>query len=65
MHHAALHIILAPITEDLVAIQDGPMIFEAISLGLEVTFTLKEDSLLVISFIRSTEAFVDLTFVIV
>ena len=50
---------LAPITEDLITIQHGPMFFEAIRLGLEKALTLKEDTFLAITVSRS-KALVDL-----
>ena len=59
MHHAALQILLAPIAEHLVAIQDGPMFFEAISLGLQIALTLKEDSFLAFA-VGGTKALMDL-----
>ena len=60
VHHAALQILLAPITEDLIAIQHGPVLLEAISLGLEIALALKEDTFLAITVSRS-EALVNLT----
>ena len=66
VHHAAFRLIIgAAITEDLAAIQDSPVILEAISLGLEETLTLKEDSILALPIILSEEAFIDLTVFIV
>ena len=63
VHHAALHILLTPIAEDLVAIQNSPMFLEAISLGLEIALALKEDSFLAIAVSRP-EALMDLAFFI-
>ena len=63
MHHTAFQIILASITEDLAAIQDCPVFFEAISLGLEIALTLKEDGFLAIAISR-TKALVNLSFFI-
>ena len=54
---------LTPIAEDLVAIQNSPMFFEAISLSLEIALALKEDSFLAIAISRP-EALMDLAFFI-
>ena len=42
VHHSASVVLSVPVAEDLIAVEDGPVLLESISLGLEVARALHE-----------------------
>ena len=54
VHDAALGVRSIPVAEDLVAIQDSPVLLEPISLGLEIAWTLHEGRLFSLWLVRET-----------
>ena len=60
VHHSASIVLCVPVAEDLVAVEDGPVLLEPISLGLEVARALHEHLLLVALVCVATEPFMNL-----
>ncbi len=60
VHDPALPVLSGPVAEDLVALQNSPMLLKAVSLSLQVTNPFQEVG--VFDIVGLTEAFYDLVF---